>query len=81
MQTAVVPVAVWFCNAQLLYASRGYWQKEANVQREVRAWMAKHKLADRLPTNRQLRDSGNNSLAIAISKFHGGYVAFGKRMG
>ena len=51
------------------------------MQREVRTWMAKHKLADRLPTNRQLRDSGNNSLAIAISKFHGGYVAFGKRMG
>lgn len=46
----------------------------------MRAWMAEHSVAGRLPTNRELRDSGHNSLALAITQYHGGYVAFGKRL-
>lgn len=60
--------------------NRGYWRDAANVEREVHAWMTEHSLAGRLPTNRELRASGHNSLAIAITQHHGGYVAFGKRL-
>ncbi len=43
--------------------------------------MAAHGVADRMPTNRELRGSGHNSLAIAIGAYHGGYLTFAKRMG
>lgn len=59
---------------------RGYWRDAGNVERELRAWMTEHGLSSRLPTNRELRATGHNSLAIAITAYHGGYVAFGKRM-
>ena len=60
---------------------RGYWQDPANVEAELRAQMAALGLppGGRLPTARELRAAGANSLDDAVRK-HGGYPAFARRL-
>ena len=60
---------------------RGYWRDVGNVEAELRAWMTADGVEGRMPTNMELRASGANSLALAIANYHGGYVAFARRLG
>ncbi|GAB4817705.1 hypothetical protein N2152v2_004751 [Parachlorella kessleri] len=58
----------------------GYWQDPANVEEELRHWMAQAGQQDRLPTQQQLRASGANTLAASIANL-GGLAAYSRRMG
>ena len=59
---------------------RGYWQDPNNVEAELRAHMAALCLpGNRLPTARELRAAGANSLDDAVRK-HGGYPALARRL-
>jgi hypothetical protein len=59
---------------------RGYWLDAANVEAELRAQMAALGLpGNRLPTARELRAAGANSLDDAVRK-HGGYPAVARRL-
>lgn len=59
---------------------RGYWQDLKNVQTEVRRWVSMHGTPDSMPTSRQLRVTGNHSLAAAITK-HGGHQSVAQGLG
>eukprot|EP01026_Neomeris_dumetosa_P030240 TRINITY_DN2423_c0_g1_i6.p1 TRINITY_DN2423_c0_g1~~TRINITY_DN2423_c0_g1_i6.p1 ORF type:complete len:488 (-),score=47.26 TRINITY_DN2423_c0_g1_i6:316-1779(-) len=59
---------------------KGYWQDPSNVETQLRTWMAEHNVRGRMPSQRELRRSGANSLAIAIDKL-GGYNVFAYKLG
>ena len=54
---------------------RGYWSDIRNVRLERQSWMQANLAKDskKLPSQRQMRQTGDNSLAYAIHK-HGGYA-------
>lgn len=53
---------------------RGYWRDVRNVKQELQRWLKGHPLEGPhlLPSQSQLRRTGDSSLAVAITK-HGGY--------
>jgi len=68
----------------------GYWESWENVERDVRAEIAKEyrdkqggigKRVGEFPNSRQLCDAGKSSIAYAIITFHGGFSAVRERIG
>ncbi|KAL4431051.1 hypothetical protein ABPG75_006307 [Micractinium tetrahymenae] len=61
-------------------APHGYWTKVENVELELSKWMEQHGRQGRLPTQRELRRSGANTLSAKVDS-HGGLAVFAERMG
>jgi hypothetical protein len=59
---------------------RGYWKDAANVEAEIRKFMAQQGIEGRIPSIAELRGAGAFMLERAISK-HGGLVHFADRLG
>lgn len=60
---------------------RGYWKRLDNVQREILEWVYSNGEVGCMPTSRQLRGSGANSLQFAITAYHGGFGAVALSLG
>ncbi len=58
----------------------GYWDDFANVERELRAFLATHGRAGRMPTMKELAAAGCGPLASALTR-HGGMAAVAERLG
>lgn len=58
----------------------GYWKDFANVEQELRAWIAAHGSPGTMPALQVLRMNGQTSLASAIAQ-HGGFPAVAQRLG
>jgi hypothetical protein len=58
----------------------GYWKDFANVERELRSWIARHGLPGTMPTQQMLRQAGQTGLSTAIIK-HGGFPAVAQQLG
>jgi len=59
--------------------ARGFWKDRNNVEKELKSWM-KTRRTDRLPSQKELRQSGCSSLASAID-VHGGLAVFSGLLG
>ena len=58
----------------------GYWDHFTNLERELRAFIAKYGETGLMPTKRTLKAKGLNGLVSAISK-HGGIFVVAERLG
>lgn len=58
----------------------GYWKDFANVERELRLWIATHGSLGTMPALQVLRMNGQTSLASAIAQ-HGGFPTVAQRLG
>ncbi len=56
----------------------GYWKQWANVEKELTDLISK---LGHFPSQNELIDMGNSSLAFSISKYHGGFEYVGKEFG
>ncbi|MDE3090145.1 MAG: hypothetical protein KGJ80_12250, partial [Chloroflexota bacterium] len=59
---------------------KGYWDNFANVERELRAFVAAHNKDGTMPTSKELTDAGYRSLVHAINK-HGGFWIVSDKLG
>ncbi len=62
------------------YKEKGYWEKERNVLKEARRIMKENKL-NKLPSGAILYELGHSSFVAAISRYHGGFSVFRKKLG
>src|SRR5579859_2439315 len=58
---------------------RNYWTDFANVERELRAFIAEHGTPGVMPTPREMAAAGHSTLVEAIAK-HGGQFAIAQRL-
>lgn len=62
----------------LIRKNRGYWEDEANIERELRAWIARH---GRFPSDKALLKTGDNGLRSMITRKKDGIAYWRAKLG